>query len=1293
MKEIELFEHNEEAYKALTKSLENNNFSFIERATGTGKSYILIKYLAQNMSGKRVLFVTTHEPMFKQFIGQDMETLGTSKDIYDKLDLVIYPNINKKSAEWYFENYDCFIFDEAHHCGAPIWGETIGELRDLVKTSEDKTMIGATATSIRYLDDYTDVAEMFFDNNVASRLSLSSAILREILPAPLYINISQHITHDISRIKRKLDSIGNLKELQEIRNKIEEIETKFETEKDVNKLLKENGVKEGEKYIIFCSNKEDLENKMEQAEYWFKDIGQIEKYKVHSGLSKRHNESEINKFKEDSNKIKLMFAIDIFNEGMHVPGVDGVILSRRTISPIVYLQQIGRALSFSVRKKQIKIFDLVGNASNIDVVHNIYKELLLDAEEEIINNPDKKEHYEKIIERFKIVKKGNELIDTIDQIEEYLDNYYIIKNSIDRNITYLEYYTSILNGNFMILLEKNKIDQEHKEMFKKLKKLANKLSIEQIYRLNKIGIILSEWQKDEEVLEKIKINGSYSKIAENEFIDTVSLYNEYYLKYKHLPSIDSEKELVNKYRYYLANYTPARVKRELKRVDYKLNVEEILIFNGYPSKKDLQEYLNKVEKKYYEGLLIDKLELKTLRKISLLMDLKDRPAINSLISNKTAKIDEAIKTIKEKVADYYESGKYISVDLMSLDKDALSSYMFIKKNYKHITNSQFEIMLDMNLELFKEIDMTMEERIKKLNGYDTEFDLENAINRKTARAVIDFINKHNRRPDEKNETEHILVNKYNELMKYGNSIFMREIGQALVNNNLKLTFNEKFITEQQINSEEIEYLYSDVLNTIQKCNKESFIYRIERKKIETLKKYERIDFKYYKILTRTIIIMEEVFNKKYDRTFTKENLEKKVWNSKDVIPANLISYINERDIVIPHSLYNQIKNISDENINLASYKYKKDMENYEEFFKYIEENNTRPPRQHHLTTYINKYLLDSNTEDRNLYLKRINSMGMPVLPEELFMCNRMTKQGEYELYDSLKNRKDSGIKFNSLERYLFETLSVRFLLEQNGEKIESANLYNKYSKESIANDFIESIKEQIKEDPYKKLDLDGELHMLLEREKKLLKEYRISCLATDYLTKIKERMKKENASLSEILETEDKTLYEEIIESKTKQDECNELISEIEKIDKDIVLKRNNISINEIIDEYMIFIKQTGKLPDELSSDMIEKTIANKYNLVLSISNTSEKKKLALMSKKALEEYSKKGLYENFLDFVNLNERMPSILSDDENEVELAKAYQRDGSKLKKEERLEISKLQKKYQLNTINYFKNKKGK
>ena len=71
---------------------------------------------------------------------------------------------------------------------------------------------------------------------------------------------------------------------------------------------------------------------------------------IHSYVSinrEADRDHQLNQFKLDNsdNAIKLLFTIDRLNEGVHVKGIDGVIMLRPTISPIIYLQQMGRALA------------------------------------------------------------------------------------------------------------------------------------------------------------------------------------------------------------------------------------------------------------------------------------------------------------------------------------------------------------------------------------------------------------------------------------------------------------------------------------------------------------------------------------------------------------------------------------------------------------------------------------------------------------------------------------------------------------------------------------------------------------------------------------------------------------------------------------------------------------------------------------------------------------------------------------------------------------------------------------
>ena len=58
---------------------------------------------------------------------------------------------------------------------------------------------------------------------------------------------------------------------------------------------------------------------------------------------------ELNAFAGDNerNAIRLLYCVDMLNEGIHIKDVDGVVMLRPTISPIVYLQQIGRCLACS----------------------------------------------------------------------------------------------------------------------------------------------------------------------------------------------------------------------------------------------------------------------------------------------------------------------------------------------------------------------------------------------------------------------------------------------------------------------------------------------------------------------------------------------------------------------------------------------------------------------------------------------------------------------------------------------------------------------------------------------------------------------------------------------------------------------------------------------------------------------------------------------------------------------------------------------------------------------------------
>lgn len=1293
MYELELFPHNEDGYQKLVNSLEDNNFSFLERATGTGKTYILIKYLAMKMRGKRILFVTTHEPMYQQLVTQDMPNLNISKDIFNKFDFVLYSSINKKSAQWYFDNYDCFVFDEAHHCGAPIWSIVISELRDLVRASSDKKMIGASATSIRYLDKYTDVAEVYFDNNVCSKLNLTSAILQGILPVPFYVNVCDRISIDLEGIRRKLTSIGDLNELKPIRKKIEQVSKDYDFVQDVNNLFKEYNVTLGEKYIVFCSSIEDMNNRIKEANFWFKDIGNIDVYKVYYKMSKNGVAKEIQKFTiNDPNKIKLMFAVDMFSEGMHIPGVDGIIMTRRTTSPGLYLQQIGRCLSFSARKKQIKIFDLVGNASGINVIYELYKELLLEAEKEIEFNPKNKEFFENIINKFQIIYTNNELIEYINEVDEYLDNNYILKNKIEKFTLVLEDFVSSTKCDFMDLVKNNKLDSDYKNIYGFLCKKKNYLTVDVLIKLHELGIYVAEWHKDSDVLDQIKTFGSYSRVINNEIKKLFEEYNNFYLDNNRRPLFTNfdEAELANKYRYYLTIYKSNKIKKFLFDVSYPLNIEEDFIVGHYPNIKKINEYLDLIEKKYYEGIIIDKLELRTLNKIGSVLNISDRPVIKDLIYGKSLKIDNCINIIKKNVVDNYEDGHFISIDLLKLNNDSYSSYMYILKNYKYVTNFQFQIILDMNLELIGSLDSTIEKRNEDLKGCNSYYDLECLTNRRSVKKIIDFIESNGRRPDINNDSEILLASSYNKFLKTGNKSFIKKVCDCLLHNNIALSFEEKVILGEKLNFNEMNNLYNDILSTIRNCDSDSFNLGYEKRKIEYLYNNNKIDYRLSRFLNRSILFMDKVFKYNDDILCDLKYFKQDVWNHKDVISPKLIHYIEDIGVKLPSVFVDQINSKSSKFVNLAFVKYNKEMKLYYEFFDYIKKYKCRP-QDEVLVNYISKYLIESNLSDRKLYLNRLNSLGVDALPSELAICDILSDKSKNELFNSLSDQVNNGKELGILDNYVYNKLLLKVIFSDShsGKKNNFVHL----SRNDASKSFIEYMKSIIKDNPFDELDFDGDLSILSKSEKQELVDYRLDLIGPKFLEDVLNDVKTNEDCVENVLSENDLKLYNDIVTYNLKNHKFDVILSKINELNKINLFKSKRIVLDEFIDEYISFIRDNGRLPDLGSGDILENEIAMKFDIIYSVSDTKERKKLLSIGKKEINDKMFLDFYTKLIEFINSNERFPCVLSEDNDEIELANIYKKDNAKLSKEQSKNIAVLQKKYQANTIKFYAERKGK
>ena len=104
-----------------------------------------------------------------------------------------------------------------------------------------------------------------------------------------------------------------------------------------------------------------------EVQRWFIKAGTYARrktYRVLSADSESNHNLEAFKKAEGKGTVHLMFAIDMLNEGLHIPEVGAVILLRPTESPNIFYQQIGRCME--VGKDHVPvIFDLVNNFQNL----------------------------------------------------------------------------------------------------------------------------------------------------------------------------------------------------------------------------------------------------------------------------------------------------------------------------------------------------------------------------------------------------------------------------------------------------------------------------------------------------------------------------------------------------------------------------------------------------------------------------------------------------------------------------------------------------------------------------------------------------------------------------------------------------------------------------------------------------------------------------------------------------------------------------------------------------------------
>lgn len=330
-------------------------------ATGCGKTVISAfdykRYCKENPSkGNRLLFVAHREEILKQSI----ETFrGVLKDLNfgdlfvgsfrpEALEFLFVSiqtlNLQKLYEKLPEDYYSFIIVDEFHHAAAPIY-------KNLLNHFKPDILLGLTATPERM--DGENILD-YFDGRIAAEIRLPEAIDRKLLCPFQYFGVTD--TVDLSEIKWTRGGYDRheLSNLYSLEGQI----ARKRADNVINNINKYVTSTDDMKAIGFCVS-------IEHAEFMTKVFNEygIDAMELDGRTDKATRESA--KKKLENGDVKVIFVVDIYNEGVDIPAVNTVLFLRPTESLTIFLQQLGRGLRLdpNTNKECLTVLDFVGQAN------------------------------------------------------------------------------------------------------------------------------------------------------------------------------------------------------------------------------------------------------------------------------------------------------------------------------------------------------------------------------------------------------------------------------------------------------------------------------------------------------------------------------------------------------------------------------------------------------------------------------------------------------------------------------------------------------------------------------------------------------------------------------------------------------------------------------------------------------------------------------------------------------------------------------------------------------------------
>ena len=342
MKEIKLFDYQEDMKERIEKALRLHRSVMAQMPTGTGKTYLLTAVIDSFVSNNPMekVWIVAHR---RELVSQIDETVRKSHSYFASNTSSLLSSVKAMSIQWLMRHYDeieeepgMIVIDEAHHALAKTY-------KEMWERFPKAKFLGLTATPCRLNGKgFTDL----FDVLVQS-WSVPEFISKGRLATYDFVSIkSDGVTQRLidSLQKRGADGDYQNKEMDMLLNKKPSIERLYQSLEEFGKDRK------GIVYAINISHAQKI-TKLYQ-EHGVKAIA------IDSKTPAVERQQDIEAFKKGD--IQVLVNVDIFSEGFDCPDVEFVQLARPTLSLAKYLQMVGRGLRVAKGKKNCVIIDNVG---------------------------------------------------------------------------------------------------------------------------------------------------------------------------------------------------------------------------------------------------------------------------------------------------------------------------------------------------------------------------------------------------------------------------------------------------------------------------------------------------------------------------------------------------------------------------------------------------------------------------------------------------------------------------------------------------------------------------------------------------------------------------------------------------------------------------------------------------------------------------------------------------------------------------------------------------------------------